>query len=175
MNLILYLLLVLIILSCFGQYFNKYNCAITSLLIIFVLVYLMTHDLEKSLLIAASMTILLSFIKCPLRLESFENGDNNDDNDKDDNDDNDDDNGDNGEKFRPKYNIATGKTVELKPHIPRSLDMNIPADRMTPAQAQRASHDLIKSVEHLKNTMEELVPNLSAAKKVIDMYKTIKP
>ena len=174
MNLILYLLLVLIILSCFGQYFNKYNCAITSLLIIFVLVYLMTHDLEKSLLIAASMTILLSFIKCPLRLESFENGDNNDNNDNNDKGDKDE-KDEKDEKFRPKYNIATGKTVELKPHIPRSLDMNIPADRMTPAQAQRASHDLIKSVEHLKNTMEELVPNLSAAKKVIDMYKTIKP
>ena len=45
---------------------------------------------------------------------------------------------------------------------------------MTPAQAQRESYKLIQSVEHLQNTMKELVPNLSAAKKVIDMYKTIK-
>ena len=54
------------------------------------------------------------------------------------------------------------------------LNKSTPVDRWTPAQAQRESYKLIQSVEHLQNTMKELVPNLSAAKKVIDMYKTIK-
>ena len=36
---------------------------------------------------------------------------------------------------------------------------------MTPAQAQRESYKLIQSVEHLQNTMKELVPNLFSIKK----------
>ena len=72
MNLILYILLLLIVLASFGQYFNKYNCAITSLLIIFAVVYLMTNELEKSLLISIGLTLLLSLVKCPNQLENFE-------------------------------------------------------------------------------------------------------
>ena len=73
MNLILYVLLLLIILSCFGKHLNKYNCGLTSLLIIFVVVFLMTDELDKSLLISLGGTFLLSLIRCPLNIEGLEN------------------------------------------------------------------------------------------------------
>lgn len=178
MNLILYVLLLLIILSCFGKHLNKYNCGLTTLLIIFVVVFLMTDELDKSLLISLGGTFLLSLIRCPLNIEGLENinNDNSEDNEDDlyDNEDNEDneDMSDTDESKLPKYNIST----EHSSGVPNALNLikDEKVKDMTPAQAQRESYKLIQSVEHLQNTMKELVPNLSAAKKVIDMYKTIK-
>lgn len=181
MNLILYVLLLLIILSCFGKHLNKYNCGLTTLLIIFVVVFLMTDELDKSLLISLGGTFLLSLIRCPLNIEGLENinNDNSEDNEDDlyDNDDNEDneDMSDTDESKLPKYNISTEHSSGV-PKVPNALNLikDEKVKDMTPAQAQRESYKLIQSVEHLQNTMKELVPNLSAAKKVIDMYKTIK-
>ena len=181
MNLILYVLLLLIILSCFGKHLNKYNCGLTTLLIIFVVVFLMTDELDKSLLISLGGTFLLSLIRCPLNIEGLENinTDNSEDNEDDlyDNEDNEDneDMSDTDESKLPKYNISTEHSSGV-PKVPNALNLikDEKVKDMTPAQAQRESSKLIQSVEPLQNTMKELVPNLSAAKKVIDMYKTIK-
>ena len=190
MNLILYVLLLLIILSCFGKHLNKYNCGLTSLLIIFVVVFLMTDELDKSLLISLGGAFLLSLIRCPLNIEGLENIKNeendedvNDNEDKSDLSDHSDhsehsehsEHSNNDEDKIPKYNISTEHSsgVQNVPNALNLIDSN-KVDNMTPAQAQRESYKLIQSVEHLQNTMKELVPNLSAAKKVIDMYKTIK-
>ena len=79
------------------------------------------------------------------------------------------------EKDIPKYSIHSGNDVEDL--IPKSFKItsNTPVERMTPAQAQRESFKLARSVEHLKNTMDQLGTNLTSAKKVMDMFKAIRP
>ena len=177
MNLILYILLLLIVLASFGQYFNKYNCAITSLLIIFAVVYLMTNELEKSLLISIGLTLLLSLVKCPNQLENFETKKSEESEmlKKINNVDEDEDISNDDEKDIPKYSIHSGNDVEDL--IPKSFKItsNTPVEMMTPAQAQRESFKLARSVEHLKNTMDQLGTNLTSAKKVMDMFKAIRP
>ena len=192
---ILYLLLVLILLASFGKDLNKYNCAITSLLTILLVSYFITRNLQKSLLLSVFITILLSLIKCPIsnQLEFFdsditkddlnlisnsdtpeattEHNDNKDDDKNDDvgDDDDDDDDIDDFKKLKG--------SIEGLHNTPKSLHINPSKnsyENYTPARAQRETFKLINSVKALQNTMTELVPNLSAAKQVLDLYKVIK-
>ena len=81
------------------------------------------------------------------------------------------------EKDIPKYSIHTGKDEGVDDLIPDSFKITTktPVEKMTPAQAQRESFKLARSVEHLKNTMDQLGTNLTSAKKVMDMSKAIRP
>ena len=74
------------------------------------------------------------------------------------------------------YNKLKG-SIEGLHTTPRSLHVDPSKnsyENYSPSRAQRETFKLINSVKALQNTMTELVPNLSAAKKVLDLYKVIK-
>lgn len=49
----------------------------------------------------------------------------------------------------------------------------LPAEKVTPAQAQRQTYQLIDTVKQLKETMESMMPLLTSGKQIMDMYKSL--
>ena len=80
------------------------------------------------------------------------------------------------EKPQKKENfISTGITDldSLLKLAKKDADEHIAPERVTPAQAQRQTHQLIDTVKQLKETMESMVPLLTSGKQIMDMYKSL--
>lgn len=79
------------------------------------------------------------------------------------------------ESSRPKPSSGNISEIDLKATLYKDETKipsgEVPLDKYTPAQAQRATFQLIDTVQQLKDTMENLTPVLKEGKQVMSMFE----
>lgn len=82
---------------------------------------------------------------------------------------------DDGEKAKKTEGFLPGldNLLEMAKQDAKNNMAPLPAEKVTPAQAQRQTYQLIDTVKQLKETMESMMPLLTSGKQIMDMYKSL--